>query len=162
VSHYDEYEQEIKSFEEACETLSYWRDLWCALVKKSEITKVLYEQHKYDWFASGSKNTILMIREDKSTAIYDLDSDQQEFKGWLTDATLKPLDELNPESEIAMKKLWKPIFLIFAALEQENSDPKSFADSKVFLDMMKHVAYDYWHKYQFMYVEKSKFTEKKF
>jgi len=46
-----------------------------------------------------------MIREDKSTAIYDLDSDQQEFKGWLTDATLKPLDELNPESEIAMKKL---------------------------------------------------------
>lgn len=65
----------MKSFEEACETLSYRRDLRCALVKKPEITKVLYEQHKYEWFASGSKNTILMIREDKSTAIYDLDTD---------------------------------------------------------------------------------------
>lgn len=69
---------------------------------------------------------------------------------------------MNPESEVAMKKLRKPIWLFFVALEKEHHNDESIAKSKVFLDMMKHIAYDYRHRYQFMYVEKAKFTEKKF
>jgi len=162
VQDLEEWESELESFNEACETLSYWRDLRCAIIKKAEVSKVLYEQHKFEWFREGSRNTIVLIREDKSLALYDLDTDTQELKGWLTDATLRPLDELNPESEIIMKKIWKPIWLFFVALELEHNDEKSIAECKVFLDWVKHVAYDYRYKYQFMYVEMGKFTQKKF
>ena len=83
------------------------------------------------------------MRDDKSTVIYNLDSDTAELKGWLTDSTLKPLDELSPETEIIMKKLRKPIWLFFVALDKEKNGDKAVAESKVFLDWMKHLAYEY-------------------
>jgi hypothetical protein len=138
-----DYKQEMENFLEACETLSYRKDLRCGIIHKFETKKQLYNEHKYDWFAEGSSNTIVLIRKDNTIAKYEIESEETEIRVWLTDQSLHPLQEMNFETEVVMQKVTKPVWVFFVALNEEKHSQKLVSKNKNFIDWVKHLAFEY-------------------
>ena len=101
-------------------TLSYRKDLRCAHVSRQEAARILYEEHKFDWFEEGSWNTIVLIWNDKTIAWYELETAEYDMKLWLTDLSLHPLNEMTLESEAIMKKVKRPTWLFFLSLDEKS------------------------------------------
>ena len=133
----DEYSYELKRFKLACESLSYRKDLRCAQVTEPAAVNALWEEHKFDWFEEGGRNTIVMARDDGSIAIYDVESEQTDLITWLQQSSVKPLEFLDEDTEkIVLGNSKKPVFLVFVKYWANKHSDEEVAATTVFLDWL--------------------------
>lgn len=138
----EKYAEKIKQLETAARDLAGRSDLRVALVTNKDLIQKYKNEYYEKWFATKSKNTIVLIQNDKNLNLpqtfYNLDEDEHEFKAWLNFVSLDDIERFSPQAYQIVSYIDMPIFLAFFK-KNFTQDDESFRLFKI----LKKIAYKY-------------------